>query len=160
MKEIFAALAALFPIGASLWVAGAALLRNLGAKKRLAELIEIEEQYREDINRFTEEQHQPPGPPGPLVRYVRADDPPREQRRNGRDPEWKARVIRRAKLEALGVSYRDYRIEAPARSLLEEQPLSSRQSRDQWCLIIASVIGVVLLAASVLSPSISVACGN
>lgn len=149
MKEILAALAALVPIVASLWVAGSALLRDSESKEALAERVRIEELYREELQHLREEEHRPPGK---LVRYVRPDDPVRERKQSAMDPEWIARVRRRERLEKIGVSRHDYQIKAPARALLNEQPLSERQVRDQWILILGAVLGVVLLAASLLAP--------
>lgn len=150
MKELLAALAALTPIIASLFVAGAALLRHVQNKEAFDKRVRVEERYREDLQKFTEDEHRPPGN---RARYVRRDEPARERKSSSMDPEWKARVLRRGRLEKIGVSYRDYQIEAPARALLEEQPLSKRQLRDQWILIIGAAVGVVFLAASLLAPS-------
>ena len=67
-----------------------------------------------------------------------------------KDPDWGARAARRRRLEALGISFDEYKLEAPASALLEHQSFTRGQRFDQWLLIGSSAFGVVCLALSLI----------
>lgn len=119
-NTVLVLLAALVPTSAGFWAAGASLVRNRRDKRRLSDA------------------------EGAASTFLEAE---RMEAHTGSVPGM-ARSAYEDELEQLGLNDGKSRVEIEARGQVASLPLTDAQARDQWILLSASALGVVLLAVS------------
>ncbi|MFA5608533.1 MAG: hypothetical protein WDA07_15420 [Leucobacter sp.] len=129
MAELLALLAAAVPIAASLWVAGAALVRHRRSDDELRKRYEIEREHEKRMSRNFRMRARYGDPDSThFYEFIRAKALERAELKDTRD-DLRARVL----------------------GSMSETPMSDAQRRDQWILLFSAVAGIVLLALSLVA---------